>query len=334
MPVEYFIHGDPQHAHEEQTLVLLAQQMQRAFGLSEQFYALVARPYVWKTQLDVLVLAPHAITLLELKSCTDPVYGREHNAWRVANSEQLRGGSAENPYQQIVAARQRLIKYLDRNRQRFLMGNQARAMKGLWGQISAALVFSPHLHPDSDIVLPPTSRAWLGVIGLNEVADFLFTRTSSNFDLRPQELRRLAIEALHCHPWNDVLPLLNTSINNGHLWLLDTAGQRAYAFPVLDNTTLGRSRENMLVIPMKFSRTSRSHARLRVLGSEIWVQDNNSTHGTYINGTRVSTPEGRTLRPGDTVALGDPDHPGTCRLRYERHANITSSTEATSDTAL
>jgi hypothetical protein len=330
MAVEYFVHGQPQHAHEEQALLNLAQLMQRAFAASEKFYLLAANVRLWRTQADALVLAPRAITLLELKSCDAPIYGRAQGPWRVLpGGDILRGGSRANPYQQIVAARETLIKYLDRNRRRFLEGARVRELAGRWGQVSAALVFAPHLHPASDVITPPRSRAWLGVIGLNETAEFLFSRFSAQIDLRPQELRRLATEALGCRPWSEVQDLLPPAPHCGYLWLLDEAGRRAYAYPVVDETSIGRSRENTLVVPRRASRASRQHALLRVVGNTAWLYDNDSTHGTFVNGERLSSQQGQQLCHGDRITLGDLEHPGACRLRFERRGRIDGVTEST-----
>ncbi len=142
MTVEYFIQGEPQHAHEEQAILKLAQLMQRAFAASEKFYLLAANVRFWRAQADALVLTPHAITLVELKSCGDPVYGRARGSWHVMpGSAKIRGGSHDNPYQQVTATRETLSKYLDRNRRRFLSSARRREMAGQWGHASAALVF-------------------------------------------------------------------------------------------------------------------------------------------------------------------------------------------------
>lgn len=330
MTVEYFIQSEPQYAHEEQAILRLAQLMQRAFAASDRFYLLAANVRFWHAQADALVLAPHAIVLLELKSCTDPVYGRARGSWRVMSSgDRIRGGSHNNPYQQVVATRETLMKYLDRNRRRFLTGSRVREMAGRWGHVSAALVFSPLLHSDSDIVVPPESRAWLGVVGLNEVAEFLFSRFSPQMDLRPQELHRLATEALHCQPWTDIEALLPFTLNYGHLWLLDEVGRRTYALPVVGEATIGRSRDNTLVVPRRFSRTSRRHARLRMVGDAIWLYDDGSTHGTFVNKEPVMLDQGQLLCDGDHITLGDVGHPGTCQLHFERRTRLDTATEST-----
>ena len=76
MTVEYFVQSRPQYAHEEQAILTLAQLMQRAFGASDRFYLLAANVRFWRAQADALVLTPHAIVLVEIKSCGNPIYGR------------------------------------------------------------------------------------------------------------------------------------------------------------------------------------------------------------------------------------------------------------------
>ncbi|HNT78782.1 MAG TPA: FHA domain-containing protein [Anaerolineae bacterium] len=332
MTVEYFIQTPPPYPHEADALRRLAQQMHRAFAAVESFYLLAANIRFWEAQADALIFTPHALTVIELKACDAPVSGRVHGPWRVGDNL-LRGGSAENPYQQIVTLRQTFIKYLDRNRRRFLPGERATALKGRWGHVSAALVFAPYLHPASHIITPSEAAPWLGLIGLNEVAEFIFSRISPNFDLRPQELRDLAQGTLGCRPWTEIAPLLPTDGSGaGRLWLLDADGRRTYAFPVRDGLTLGRSQENNVVIPRRYNRTSRLHAMLRVHGGEVWLYDRQSTHGIYVNGARVAAPQGIMLHAGDAIALGTGDHPATCHLLFESHTAAVPRTEITAET--
>lgn len=335
MTVEYYIQSPSQYSHEQSGLVTLAQQMQRALAHTEPFYVLAANVRFWQSQADALVLAPHAIILIEMKACGAPIHGQEQGPWRIEDSNiQLHGGNATNPYQQINATRQSLIKYLDRNRRRFLLDDRADTAKGHWGHVSAALVFAPYLHPDSTISLPPAAHTWLGLIGLNEIAEFIFTRVSPQINLRPAELRKLATEVLGCRPWSDLNALLTSTATYGYLWLLDEAGQRTYAFPVQDGVTIGRSRENTLVIPRRFGRVSRQHAHLRVAGGAVELYDHHSTHGVFVNGRAIpagqgSGDRGTPIREGDDITLGPPDSPEACHLRYEQRPPVL---DATADT--
>ena len=332
MPVEYFMHSQSQYPHENSALLQLARQMQRAFANTERFYLLATNVHFWQNQADAVILTSHSITLVELKACDVPITGRVTGAWHTTHDHApVYGGSAENPYRQIVALRQNFIKYLDRNRRRYLDGDRVRTLKGQWGHVSGALVFTPQLHPNSNIIVPPSSRVWLGIIGLNEVVDFIYTQVSPQFDLRPQELRNLATEALGCQPW-DIASLLMPTPCDGRLWLLDKMGQRAYAFAVLDGATIGRSRENTLIVPRRFSRTSRVHAVLRKQDGVLQLYDQHSTHGTFINGHKVLPGQGFPLHHGDHITLGDGETVNTCHLKYDTRASTLYTTDRTAIT--
>jgi pSer/pThr/pTyr-binding forkhead associated (FHA) protein/ketosteroid isomerase-like protein len=64
--------------------------------------------------------------------------------------------------------------------------------------------------------------------------------------------------------------------------------------------TIGREKTNNFVI--EDAGVSRSHVRLRREGSGYTIQDLGSTNGTFVNGSRVTTP--RPLTQGDVIQLG------------------------------
>lgn len=78
----------------------------------------------------------------------------------------------------------------------------------------------------------------------------------------------------------------------------------------LDSTavTLGRAPENDLVLDSdEFA--SVQHARIEPRRDGVWVQDLDSTNGTFVNGVKLTRP--RKLASGDVIRVGETD------LRYE-----------------
>jgi pSer/pThr/pTyr-binding forkhead associated (FHA) protein len=78
----------------------------------------------------------------------------------------------------------------------------------------------------------------------------------------------------------------------------------------LDSTpvTLGRATDNDLVLDTdEFA--SVHHARIEPRRDGIWLQDLDSTNGTFLNGSRLTRPQ--KLTPGDVIRVGETD------LRYE-----------------
>jgi FHA domain len=72
--------------------------------------------------------------------------------------------------------------------------------------------------------------------------------------------------------------------------------------------TIGRGGQNDIQLDRDEFASAR-HARFEPRRDGVWVQDQGSTNGTYLNGTRLTRP--RRLTVGDVVRVGETD------LRYE-----------------
>ena len=80
------------------------------------------------------------------------------------------------------------------------------------------------------------------------------------------------------------------------------------AFGVGPGLVIGRALACEITIEDSYA--SGRHARLYDRDGHVYIEDMNSTNGTYVNGTRVSTQQ--LLRPGDVVRIGDTE------LKFER----------------
>jgi FHA domain len=72
--------------------------------------------------------------------------------------------------------------------------------------------------------------------------------------------------------------------------------------------TLGRAAENDLVLDSDEFASVR-HARISPRRDGVWLEDLDSTNGTFLNGSKVTRPQ--KLSPGDVIRVGETD------LRYE-----------------
>src|SRR5947207_9566321 len=68
--------------------------------------------------------------------------------------------------------------------------------------------------------------------------------------------------------------------------------------------TVGRADQNDLVLDGDEFASAR-HARIEARGDGVWVQDLESTNGTFVNGSRVVGAE--RLSPGDVLRVGETD---------------------------
>jgi len=77
------------------------------------------------------------------------------------------------------------------------------------------------------------------------------------------------------------------------------------AFPLNSApVTVGRGGQNDLVLTGDEFASAR-HARIEVRGDGAWVQDLESTNGTFVNGARVAG--ARRLEAGDVLRVGETD---------------------------
>jgi hypothetical protein len=76
---------------------------------------------------------------------------------------------------------------------------------------------------------------------------------------------------------------------------------RGEAFGIGPGLVIGRALASEITIEDSYA--SGRHARLYDRDGHVYIEDLNSTNGTYVNGARVSAQQ--LLRPGDVVRIGD-----------------------------
>jgi pSer/pThr/pTyr-binding forkhead associated (FHA) protein len=73
-------------------------------------------------------------------------------------------------------------------------------------------------------------------------------------------------------------------------------------FSLFEITSIGRSEECDIVIESPY--VSAKHALIRKKGKRFYIEDLNSTNGTFVNGKRVKFSR---IKNGDIITLGDVD---------------------------
>jgi hypothetical protein len=127
-----------------------------------------------------------------------------------------------------------------------------------------------------------------------------FVARSATRDLRtaPQESIVLSAQeadearALHLPPAAKLVVVESPALSVGTVVELTSA------------TRIGRGAENAMRLDGDDFVSSR-HALLEPRTDGLWVEDAGSTNGTFVNGSRVTTP--RLLRTGDVVRIGQTD---------------------------
>jgi pSer/pThr/pTyr-binding forkhead associated (FHA) protein len=94
-----------------------------------------------------------------------------------------------------------------------------------------------------------------------------------------------------------------------------------------EKTSFGRGSD----ADLRFADTgmSRLHATIYREGERIWIVDENSANGTYVNGARVAA-AGTPLRDGDTILLGTNT---TVKIQFLRQPNIVTPQQSVASAA-
>jgi pSer/pThr/pTyr-binding forkhead associated (FHA) protein len=118
--------------------------------------------------------------------------------------------------------------------------------------------------------------------------------TNESMVLAPGQASALG---LNSRGGGDLVVVRSTTLRTGERYPLDAQA-----------LTVGRSGGNDLELrDDQFA--SAQHARIEPRGADVWVEDDGSTNGTFVNGRRIDAPQ--RLAPGDVVRIGETE------LRYE-----------------
>ncbi len=84
------------------------------------------------------------------------------------------------------------------------------------------------------------------------------------------------------------------------LIVLEGATEMGKVFPLLDGLTIGRSPDNDIVLANSF--VSHTHARVLEKNGAYFIEDLNSTNGTFLREKRILKPA--QLKSGDRIRIG------------------------------
>lgn len=188
MTVAYWI-GEPfDTSHERAAVQKFVRQMENRFGNSDVPYHILANFRLNGKQLDLTILKPDAVIVVDLKRFRDPFRATENGRWRTADGSGSVGSSGfTNPLQQVSEYRWNWVNYLRSKRSQFPgIGGKQQAISAVFGLVAIDPVL-----PDGCINDIHLKSFWFELIGFDQLPDAIANRTSNQFLLAPDELQRL-----------------------------------------------------------------------------------------------------------------------------------------------
>ena len=321
----------PDYTHENQAVLEILKRLWWVFHPENALYVAVANLHV--PSADLIILTRRGIGVMELKH----YYGRierRGNTW-YAGPTLIKSGSENlgrrNPHEQVQSYTAEIREKLLASRQvpEWLPGR--RSEKEAF-KFQTAVCFT---HPDADFrrfktdlrrqPLPTQTWEIFTVLDLKDTAEWVASlrfeadqgreRRFEPHTLTDEAMGRIATRLLGGTEWTEVYPLMPTGEPYGYLTLSE-GEQRVQVFGLdRDDLTIGRDPLCGVPIPERFTRAGRNHARIWRESSKIYLEDLDSTNGTYVN--RLQIRGKRELKPGMQITLGG-SVPGEkiCRLEF------------------
>jgi hypothetical protein len=327
MAVKAYITRDPDgnpwppvHEHEATAAVGLIQRLHEAVDPEAALYAVFAN--LQQPSADLVVLTELGLGVMELKHYAGTLSVRD-TMWYTDQKLIRAGTQADNPHEQVQT-------YASRIR-----GKLVQQLASLWSideqhlrdalRVQTAVCFTnPRIRIDPDVrttieeqaeqrrrrwetfrlLTPADFAAWASTLrfGMEQDRSAQF----APYRLQSKQIMRLGKTLFTGDEWTEIRNLMPTGQPYAYLVLRQT-DQEPQIFPLrATTTTLGRDGGQCQVsVPESYRRVSRMHAKITRVGSIVWIEDVQSTYGTYIDGVPVD--EIDQLRPGQRITLGGPD---------------------------
>lgn len=324
MPVIAYITRDPLgnpwppvHEHEATAVIGMIQRLHEALNHERGAYAVLVN--LQTPSADLLVLTEMGAGVVELKHYSGTL-SAQAGEWYAGTQLVKAGVGHPNPREQALSyanrIRNELLPYLAKG---WAIPENDLSVRL---KLQTAVCFS---HPDSAIPAAvkeeierdarQQGRRW-STFQLLTPADFATWVSGLRFGIEKDRSAQLAPQRLtakqiagfaelifNCSEWTEIRNLMPTGTPYAYLTLRQP-GQEPQLFPLRAiEAMVGRdTQQSTLHIPQGFTRCSRAHARVWREASDVWVADAGSTHGTYVNGHKVTSRA--KLRPGQRITLG------------------------------
>lgn len=322
-----------EHDYERLAALQIAKSVWRKYQASKTYYAILAN--ISNPPIDLLILSNNGIGIAELKNYNGTLKGTGDSEWYTVdksgkNLVALKSGGHTNPFQQVRDYRRRVFQMMNE----FAQKNSSRIPRWLGENfhMQASVIFTGPPVDISRITLDPkVSKPWFSFRYLDGVPDWSYSLSfGKNLKLGSSELEVLVTELFRTSEWTEISGNLNSIEVYGVLWILIDGLE---AFPLRldqDEMSIGRDPTNSLMLTEDFFKVSRDHALVRRTAMGPILFDKDSKHGTWVNGNRLVSDAGHTLKSGDRIVFGQYNTGeavlGSCEVVYKATPRNISAT--------
>lgn len=192
MAVELWMNEEFSTSQERNALDRLMEDLEIMHGDSNERWLVLVNYMLDGSQIDLTILKPDAIIIVELKDCDKPFTATENGDWVTPDGYNI--GSGRNPFRQVQQYKYRWMDFLKAHRREFsaLSSAETKAVT----HVSGIAAFTPLLHADVQNGISPNARKWFQICDISNLSRRVACQTSPLLHFTSLELERL-VALLH-----------------------------------------------------------------------------------------------------------------------------------------
>lgn len=300
----------PDHSHEVGGIFEIFKEMWLAFHHESELYVAVANMH--DPSADLVVVTERGLGLVEVKHYSGRVYIGSDGYWYTA-TQQIKGGKYMNPHKQVQAygddIRRNIRKYMPLpskfNELKFQTSVCFTHPAVELGEIQSQLIANPpklrKWEGQFSVAIPKEIPQW--VASLRFGSNLGYDNKWEPYRLEPDDIMQIVEWGLNGVKWTQAYEFMPDGKPYGYFLHTDENGDTSLFSLDKGELIIGRDAEKCQIeIPTKYRRTSRVHAKISRRIDGVYIQDLNSSNGTYVNGKRVE--QLTLLSHGDIISFG------------------------------
>jgi hypothetical protein len=313
----------PDYNHEALATIDVIKRLWSAFDSHEGLYAAVANLH--RPSADLVVISERGLGIMELKHYYGSIIQQTDGTW-YAGPQRIEAGAENQGYRN---PREQVQAYAQEIRSELVNPTQSTPwLPGVttdWNRFKfqTSVCFT---HPDASIgslrrafrrqsgserkdweeftVLKPDEvPAWTAALRFEAAMGQRY-----GFEphcLTPKQITRIALRLFDATEWTEIIKLMPTGAPYAYLTLIEQ-GQRTQVFGLdRDQVLIGRDADNCAVpIPQVYAYAGRIHSRIKRSAQGIFIKDQDSKNGTYVDGHRLEKGKSKLLELDHRITLG------------------------------
>lgn len=332
-----------EHPYERQAALAAAKRLWTVYSDMPVDCALIAN--LQSPPIDLVVVTNYGIGVIDMKEFSADIQGDTEGEWHYVSPQNVSIGTVKaganypNPFHQVRDYRRRLVRSLTTTAQSGTRGLPRWLGDHTWYASATVQMTGPKVSTKGVIIDPKQSKPWFTITHLDEITDWVHSLAfGHNNQLSSAGIKFLAETIFGASRWLEIEGHFTKREPYGRLFLVDDDGALVPPGYTLESEeiTIGRDPLCEIAVEGGATRVSRRHALLhyRTEKRRVYLSDNDSKHGTYLNGKRLEVGMEEVVVTGSRITLGpigDDGRPGqgACCFVYRRaQAEDVPSTES------